>query len=657
MTLNTMILALVSVAITIAGHLNEPANQSAPAAPSNYLEWSNADVGLVFEPGSTIVANDSGLQLTGSGSGIGGFSDSFHFAFQPVVGDVSLIVRVDALEADDGMAKTGIMLREGLEEDARNVLLSTAEQNELSLQWRLTPGRHTDSVSRANVATSGSGTLSQRWLYLERRGNRIMAAHSADGVAWHFFESINIDLASELLLGVVVSSRSPANLALARFSELHLSVATDDVVIPANAEGLQSSPVVFAAFEPSVENFPNPERGWHGSSDSSGYSEISARGFTLVRRYVRLDDYRHSPLPDSLLADLAHELAALRDHGLKIILRFSYNFGPQPDAPLSSVLEHIRQLKPVIREHSDVIAVLQAGFIGHWGEWHSTTNNLLTLDNRRAIVDALLDMLPQSRMLQIRYPSLARDLYPSPVGVANAFTGVDAARVGQVNDCFLSNAEDGGTYEGPADESYVETVTKFTVMGGETCPLGGLNARNDGSNAVVEMQRYHWDYIGWGYWRPAIEKWIAQGYMEEISRRLGYRFVLQEVAAQTVATPGGLYSLNLKLHNDGFGKLYNPRPIHVVLRPREGGASVNLHAHSDARLVLPLASESTTVAISVPIPIDIVTGEYDVHIALPDAANVLAGDPRYSIRFANEGVWDSVTGTNSLGITLSITSN
>jgi hypothetical protein len=56
-------------------------------------------------------------------------------------------------------------------------------------------------------------------------------------------------------------------------------------------------------------------------------------------------------------------------------------------------------LAPLFREYHDVIAVAQAGFIGAWGEWHASTNDLTTPDNMRDILLRLLEILPEERLL------------------------------------------------------------------------------------------------------------------------------------------------------------------------------------------------------------------------------------------------------------------
>ena len=58
--------------------------------------------------------------------------------------------------------------------------------------------------------------------------------------------------------------------------------------------------------------------------------------------------------------------------------------------------------------------------------------------------------------------------------------------------------------------------------------------------------------------------------------------------------------------------------------------------------------------VTVAVPAGLAAGRYDVFVALPDAADRLAGDPRYAVRFANEGTWNSSTGLNALGVQVDV---
>ena len=404
----------------------------------------------------------------------------------------------------------------------------------------------------------------------------------------------------------------------------------------------------------SLESFTNPERGWTTGGAPENYANAASRGITVVMRYVRLDAYRASALPPSFLAQLDAELSGARAHGLKIVLRFSYNFGFEPDASLDRVLQHIEQLEPVLAANTDVIAAVQAGFIGAWGEWHSSTNGLTDVAARQAIATALLAALDTSRMVQVRTPYYARDLFHTPPDWSTAFDGSDRSRVAQKNDCFLTNESDAGTYLGAEDWAYAEAVTRFTVMGGETCEVGGLNARNDGAVAVMELARFNFDYLQIDWWRPVIDKWQSQGYFDEIDRRLGYRFVMLEATSPVSIRAGDAWAVNLRLRNEGFGKVYNPRPFDLVLRPVSGGSDVRLRAYADARRVLPLGGETRDIPLTVQVPSSLAAGTYDVLVGLPDAAPTLAADSRYAIRFANVDVWEGGSGLNALGLQVEV---
>jgi hypothetical protein len=48
------------------------------------------------------------------------------------------------------------------------------------------------------------------------------------------------------------------------------------------------------------------------------------------------------------------------------------NLSTYVHAPKKIVLQHITQLAPVFKKNADVIAVLQEGFIGIWGENYYT---------------------------------------------------------------------------------------------------------------------------------------------------------------------------------------------------------------------------------------------------------------------------------------------
>jgi len=427
----------------------------------------------------------------------------------------------------------------------------------------------------------------------------------------------------------------------------------------------------------SNEDFANPERGFMKQSSVFPEQPLDLNKVralqpsdTLVWIYFRLDNYRTKPLDQNGLTTIRSVFTTARSRGLKLVIRFVYNPGPgstsdpnlaNPDAPIDLVLQHIDQLKPILIENADVIAVMQAGFVGHWGEWHSS-KYLHPLEYRRAIVDALLNILPKDRMLQLRYPRYKEIFYQGPLTAQEAFSGSDKSRVAHHNDCFLRDQDDGGTYKAASSQlpkqastycdgkdaiscwkDFVATESQFTPVGGETCQYNP--PRTDCPNTLQEMAMLHWSFINNDYRPEVLNSWTSGGCMETIRRSLGYRLVLKETSLPQSIRPGGTLSLNIRLSNDGFAAMYNPRPLILVLM----GGGKRFEApitNVDPRRWAP--GQEQTLNVSLNLPATIPAGTYQLGLWLPDASSSLRNAPAYAVRFANTNVWDATTGINIL---------
>jgi hypothetical protein len=218
-------------------------------------------------------------------------------------------------------------------------------------------------------------------------------------------------------------------------------------------------------YTPSGSAIPNPERGFYteltsqaekGQLTAREVAQCKAKGQSLIMRMYYLSSFRSLPLSDVELNIVRNDFKVIRAAGMKCIPRFAYshNIGQQ-DAPLNIVMGHIAQLKPIIRANEDVIAAMQAGFIGAWGEMHSSTNGLDSVTNMRKILFELLRMLPPERMIQVRTPNYKREIFnrQAPIARSEAFNESMYSRVGHHNDCFLANWNDYGTYSDTSEET------------------------------------------------------------------------------------------------------------------------------------------------------------------------------------------------------------
>jgi hypothetical protein len=416
------------------------------------------------------------------------------------------------------------------------------------------------------------------------------------------------------------------------------------VVAPAPA-----APLLSRTFAASGEDFLNPERGfydWIDLPNGRDFGYIRGRGQTLGFANVSLRAFRSSPISASFLDGLSLGFDAVRRAGIKVILRFKYAEGiSDADAPKARVMEHIGQIRPLLQRHGDVIAVMQAGFIGAWGEWHASSNKLDNVTDMRDILAAVLAALPTDRYVQVRVPADKRAIFgTAAVTSYEAFSGADKARVGHHNDAVLSSATDQGTYPSSnpgAMKAWVIEEARWVPNGGEA---NTVNApRTDGPNAVVELRQLRFNFLSRSYNRRVIDAWISQGYYDDLRRDLGYRWRFTTASWTSAAPPGGELRLDLKILNAGYTAPFNARPAYLVLEGAGRRHEIPLPA-VDCRRWDPGVEQ--TVWARVQLPASLATGDYRLGLWLPDAASSIRRRSEYAHRAANEGVWDSATGTN-----------
>ncbi len=409
------------------------------------------------------------------------------------------------------------------------------------------------------------------------------------------------------------------------------------------------------AFTRSDALFPNPERGFYRAANLLAESDLSwlrseHPADSLVYSYVRLDAFRDRDIDAATLAALERALGVARADGFEVILRFAYNEGPypdsEPDAPLARIEGHLAQVAPILRANADVIALVQAGFIGAWGEWHTSTNGLdRDPDARRAVVEALLAALPSSRSTQVRYPPhLAALIGGAPLDASRAFSGSFEARIGFHNDCFVASETDFGTYpdaEIARWRAFASAHTAYSPAGGETC--APFPARSACAPAIAELEAMHFSFVNRDYHPDVVAGWESGGCLGEIERRLGYRLVLTGGELPEAVRPGGSFRVRLALRNEGFAAPFNPRPAVLVVEGPGGRARVTLPI--EVRAWLPGLH---TVDVRLALPGGLAEGAYTLSLLLPSSDEALAARPEFSIRLANDGVWDAARGQNTL---------
>lgn len=248
-----------NVALT-AEEVTTLADTSPPAIPSN---WSEADVGSPDLTGSASYAAGT-WTVAGGGADIAGNADQFHFVYQDLVGDGSIVASLGDMSNDD--AKAGVMFRDGTSAGAAFAAVVMDGVNGVAFEWR-DAGGSTQTVDVADVRCPV-------WVKLARAGNDFSALYSFDGTSWTQIDTTRtLTMATTANVGLVVSGRNAAPLASATFADTAIVAAHVTPGAPINV-------VATAAGPHSVDlSWSNSSTGQTGiqvfaSTDGSTYTQI-----------------------------------------------------------------------------------------------------------------------------------------------------------------------------------------------------------------------------------------------------------------------------------------------------------------------------------------------------------------------------------------------
>lgn len=415
-------------------------------------------------------------------------------------------------------------------------------------------------------------------------------------------------------------------------------------------------------YEGTDEIFLNPERGFSAYRSNpitlSFINTIKAENVSVIQRIYTIPQYNDVPLPQTFLDIVQADLNTAREGGVKLVMRWSYtNNQNGQDAALDTILLHINQLAPVLQQNYDVINYVEAGFIGAWGEWYYSSHHLNNTESRRAVTLALLDALPIKRDVVVRTPDYKRRIFEisEPLDSLEAFSGSDRSRVGAHNDCFVADETDMGTYlwdDIEGDKDYLNQDNRYVPQGGETCCDCGYA---DCENSLIDLARMRWSVLNKDYNEEVLNRWIAEGCMDEVKRRLGYRFELQQATISDSIKPTGIFNFSFRIANYGFASPFNPRNLEIILRNTSTSQRYRLITDVDPRFWM--AGDTAYVSITAGIPASMEEGDYSAFIFLADPENRLHDKPDFAIRLANNGLWEDSTGYNSLNHQVKITHN
>ena len=447
------------------------------------------------------------------------------------------------------------------------------------------------------------------------------------------------------------------------------------VVTPAIS--VTSNQTLSLTFSESDDEVWNPERGFynqqsfHFRDGDIPKAKLWDNPESLVLPLFYFEDYRTSDLSQTVLDRISDVFSNIRAAGKKAIVRFGYinshdNSAKPWDAGITRILSHINQVKPILAANEDIIYVMQAGFVGVFGEWYyvsddfnysTSGSSVVNYTNRAQVISALLGAVP-NRQVGLRTAKYKR-YYLSPNAI-NDWTPItswgaeDNQRLGFYNDGFRGSSSDIGTFDSTTDRNMWCSQSAWVITGGETAYKGGDTVESKNAwlaanpdlasidNAIAEVHEQHFSYLNandnnilMDYWDGGTAGVVGTGesHIPELRKAIGYRLVLDNVSLTYPSlNSGATVNYSISVRNTGSAPVYYPRPFKLVLL-HNGNPTVLVNDLGDIRNVAP-GADAVTLSGSFTLQAAVASGD-KLAIWLPDNATTLQSNALYSIHLAN----------------------
>ncbi len=186
--------------------------------------WRQMPIGKRQASGSAACEGDV-FTLSAREGEVGGEHEAFHFVFQPLNGDGTLVARLESFRGQGG-AVAGVMIRESIEgERARYAMLGMNGADGLTFMRR--------EKAWEPVHQQDEKAPAPRWLRLVRHGKMIAASHSSDGRNWQMLGRRELEISPLAFVGLMIcAGKEPAS---AIFD--HLSVTAGSVQVEGKVAG------------------------------------------------------------------------------------------------------------------------------------------------------------------------------------------------------------------------------------------------------------------------------------------------------------------------------------------------------------------------------------------------------------------------------------
>jgi hypothetical protein len=318
-----------------------------------------------------------------------------------------------------------------------------------------------------------------------------------------------------------------------------------------------------ATFKESKEVVRNPERGWYQvySFDVSKEVDFDELVYclreeeTIVLLMLDIGSCRDRRLTDNELERTRNLFQFFIEHQKDIILRIVYDregkgMEKEPST-LSKIQEHMKQLGDIILEYASSIFVLQGLFIGSWGEMHSS--KFLSEKHLVTLYNSLVQATDSSCTIAVRKPAQWRMIQSEKVALFDDAMFASDTHLGT----FGTESRPAWTKEWLRKDEF-EFIDRFC----NRLPNGGEAVKGEKVSASVvidTLEKMHICYLNGVYDERILKEWKESTLYDEITLRLGYRFVIREVLIKKD-------QLEIVIKNVGFGNLTKDASLCLIAR-------------------------------------------------------------------------------------------
>lgn len=334
-------------------------------------------------------------------------------------------------------------------------------------------------------------------------------------------------------------------------------------------------------FTMSEEVISNPSKGFYRQISSEDPDKIARLEDDVRIVFLEYDirDFYNKPLSKEKRSELHVFLKESEKQGKKVIFRAAYGYESEVAGKevfdLSMVKTHMKQIAPILNQYSPVLLCVQAGFLGPWGEWHSSY--LLEGKEkeeqkriRMEVLGALDSCLNKSIVINVRRPSFLREAKEE---------GLPMERMGYHDDGLLASDTDLGTYKENARKEELAWCEKYIGTGINGGEVPAVSPYTQGDNVLKEFKKLKITYLNKYYNEDVLNTWkqeeiYGKNLYETVEQRLGYcfwvrQFSYKENTEKRLLLPNLL--VRFSLMNSGFSMIEKGYGIRLVLEDSKGG--------------------------------------------------------------------------------------